>query len=137
MERADRGLWGDRRHRRRHHDIAEADIELRLNTRGIQGCAEPDTNTLVLSSLRYAFSFDARGIENKTVIRLDMPCANFRCDCRHCLDVVANPAEKIDIHSWTKQGRVPCSQHEGTLENELVRILGLGEPVQNRSIAKY
>jgi len=109
----------DRRHRRRHHDIAETDIELHLNTRGIQGCAEPDTNTLVLGSLRYAFTLDGRGIEDQAVVRLDVPRTNLPYDGRHCPNVIASRPEKIDIHRWTKQGRIPRSQHQGTLENEL------------------
>jgi len=69
------------------------------------------------------FTLDGRGIEDQAVVRLDAPCTNFPYDGRHCPDVVANPAKKIDIHRWTKQGRVPRSQHQSTLENEFLRIL--------------
>src|ERR1700687_957338 len=86
----------DRRHRRRNYDIPETDIELHLNTRGIQGRAEPDANTLVLGSFGYAFTLDRNGIENETVVRRDVPCTNFPYDARHCPDVVAHPAKKID-----------------------------------------
>jgi hypothetical protein len=73
---------------------------------------------------------DRRCIEDQAVLRLDMRNANFPHYGRYSFNVIVSMPQEIDIHRGTEERRLPHRQHQGTLQNELVRELRLVESVQ-------
>lgn len=126
-EAEDRGIF--HKLSRRDHHVAEADVKLHGNARGVQPSPKPDPYPFIVSILGDSLSPDASRVEDQA-IRLDLLKARFPHHGDDGVHAVVGPTKEVDVHRGAGEWRLPHQEHQGALENELLGVRALGQPVE-------